>query len=165
MQIMLMVLAFSKFTSGFQLLQEVSSAETDNYSREGCNGWDDELMWGGCQGTTLVCLSGLWPAPSEKSDPIEHFLRNWDLCCFQTFLHVILFPWKLLGVVPLNFARCGIAGSVLCSLWLLPSPAVGQHLCSVLSLFTFQLCLHFAAPLPKGLQTCPFSLWLCRASC
>lgn len=25
---------------------------------------------------SLVCLSGLRPAPSDKSDPIEHFLRN-----------------------------------------------------------------------------------------
>lgn len=25
---------------------------------------------------SLVCLSGLQPAPSDKSGPIEHFLRN-----------------------------------------------------------------------------------------
>lgn len=65
------------------------------------------------------CLSGLWPAPSEKSDPVEHFLRNWDLCLFQMLLHVILFPWKLLDIVPLNFSCCGIAGSVLCGSCLL----------------------------------------------
>lgn len=46
---------------------------------------------------------------------------------------------------------CDITGLVLCSLWLLCSPVVGQHLCSVLSLFKFQLSLHFAAPISKVL--------------
>lgn len=50
-----------------------------------------------------VCLSELWIAPSEKSDPIEHFLRNKDLCHFQALL-----LGKLLGIVPLNFTCCDI---------------------------------------------------------
>lgn len=64
---------------------------------------------------------------------------------------------------------------VLSSLWLLPSPAVGQHLCYVLSLFKFQLCLHFAAHFPVSVEDLPIfplalqsllleALSLCRAA-
>lgn len=64
---------------------------------------------------------------------------------------------------------------VLSSLWLLPSPAVGQHLCSVLSLCKFQLCPHFAAPFPISVEDLPIfplalqsllleALSLCRAA-